>query len=65
MTAKTAPLDPVEEAFRNAPVGEPETEEERRLVREAREEFARTGKTYSSAEIKELIQEMRRKQEGG
>ena len=65
MGAKTTPVDPVEEAFRNAPIGEPETEEERRMVAEARASRARGDRTYSSAEIKQAIEEMRRKQEGG
>ncbi len=64
MTAKTTPVDPVEAAFLNAPIGDPLTDEERRLLAEARESVARGERTYSSAEIKELIQEMRRKQEG-
>lgn len=64
MTAKTTPTDPVEEAFLNAPIGDPLTDEERRLLAEAREEFERTGKTYSSAEVKQAIAEMRRRQEG-
>lgn len=64
MTAKPTPVDPVEEAFLNAPEGDPLTDEERRLLAEAREEFARTGKTYSSAEVKQAIAEMRRRQEG-
>ena len=63
MTAKTTPLDPWAEAEANAPIGEPESEEERRMVAEARASLARGERTYSSAEIKELIQEMRRKQE--
>lgn len=65
MSAKTTPRDPWQEAEDNAPIGDPETEEERRMVAEAREEFARTGKTYSPAEIKQAIEEMRRRQEAG
>lgn len=66
MSAKTTPTgDPIQEAFDNAPIGEPETEEERRLVAEARASRARGERTYSSAEIKAVIAEMRRKQEGG
>ena len=64
MSAKTTP-NPWEAAEANAPIGKPETEEERRMVAEARASMARGERTYSSAEIKELIAEMRRKQEGG
>jgi hypothetical protein len=66
MTAKTTPsVDPVQEAFDNAPIGEPETEEERRLVAEARANFARTGRTRTPEQIRATIEEMRRKQEAG
>jgi hypothetical protein len=54
----------VQEAFDNAPIGEPETEEERRLVAEAWAEYERTGKTYSQDEIEAMLAE-RRKREGG
>ena len=64
MTAKTTPVDPVQEAFDNAPIGEPETEEERRLVAEAWEEHARTGKTYTQDEVEAMLAE-RRNREGG
>jgi hypothetical protein len=64
VTAKPTPRNPWEESLANAPIGEPETEDERRMVAEAREEFARTGKTYSPADIKQAIEEMRRRQEG-
>lgn len=33
MTAKPTPVDPVQAAFDNAPIGEPETDEERRMDR--------------------------------
>lgn len=65
MTAKTTPRDPVQEAFDNAPVGEPETEEERRLVAEAWEEHARAGKTHSQEEAEAVVEALRRKQDGG
>lgn len=65
MTAKTTPVDPVEEAFLNAPIGEPETEEERRLVAEARANFARTGKTHSHEDVLRVIEQMRLRQEAG
>lgn len=63
MSAKTTPADPVTAALENAPIGEPETEEERRLVAEAKASRARGEPTYSSADIKAVIAEMRRKQE--
>ena len=63
MTAKPTSVDPVEEAFLNAPIGEPLTDEERRLLAEAREEFARTGVTYSHEQILADVEEMRRNQE--
>ena len=53
------------EAFDNAPIAEPETEEERRPAAEARARRAREERAYSAAEIKAVIAEMRRKQEGG
>lgn len=64
MSAKTTPVDPVEEAFLNAPEGDPLTDEERRLLAEARANFARTGKTHSHADVLRVIEEMRRRQEG-
>ncbi|MBK6693606.1 MAG: hypothetical protein IPG50_15575 [Myxococcales bacterium] len=63
MTAKTTPVDPVQAAFDNAPIGEPETDEERRLVAEARESRARGERTYTQDEVEALLAE-RRKREG-
>lgn len=53
-TAEDAPYDDI-----------PETDEERRMVAEARESRARGERTYSPEEVKAVIEEMRRKQEGG
>ena len=64
MTAKTTPADPVEEAFLNAPIGDPLTEEERRLLAEAHASLARGERTYSQDEVESLVAEMRRKQQG-
>ena len=65
MTAKTSSVDAVEEAFLNAPIGEPLTEEESRLLAEARASRARGERTYSQDEVEAMIAEMRRAQEGG
>jgi len=64
MSANTS-SDPVEEAFLNAPIGEPLTEEESRLLAEARASRARGERTYSQDEVEAMIAEMRRAQEGG
>jgi hypothetical protein len=64
VSAKTTPKDPVQEAFDNAPIGDPETEEERRLVAEARASRARGERTYTQDEIDAMLAE-RRKREGG
>lgn len=64
MTAKPTLTDPVEEAFLNAPEGDPLTDEERRLLAEARESRARGARSYSQAEAEAVVAELRRKQEG-
>ena len=49
----------------SAPVDElPETEEERRLVEEARAEYARTAKSFSQAEVEARIAERKRRELG-
>jgi len=51
------PVDPVLEAMRNAPVDElPETEEERRMVQEARDGLARGERTYTQEEIEAEVE---------
>ncbi|MBK6693901.1 MAG: hypothetical protein IPG50_17090 [Myxococcales bacterium] len=62
MTAKTTPVDPVQAAFDDAPIGEPETEEERRLVAEARDDIA-AGRVRTPEQIRATIEGMRRRQE--
>lgn len=64
MTAKTTPLNPAGDAFTNAPIGEPETDEERRMVAEARASIA-AGRTRTPEQIRATIEAMRRKQEAG
>lgn len=45
------------------PVDElPETEEERRLVAEARAEYARTGKSFSQPEVEAMIAARKRRE---
>lgn len=63
MSANT-PKDPVQEAFDNAPIGEPETEEERRLVAEARANRARGLRSYSQDEVEGLLAERRKRERG-
>lgn len=65
MSAKTTPKDAVQEAFENAPIGEPETDEERRMVAEAWASFERTGVTHSQEEAEAVVTALRKKQEGG
>jgi hypothetical protein len=65
VSAKTTAATPVEKAFEIAPEDDlPETEEERRMVAEARANFARHGRTRTPEQIKATIEEMRRRQEG-
>ena len=65
MSAKpTKKDDAVATAIANAPIGEPETDEERRAVAEARARLARGERTYSQEEVEAMLAE-RRKQEGG
>ena len=78
MTAKRTPPQPlsgpelpestvpwVECAIDDAPVDDlPMTDEEQRLVAEARANFARTGETRTPEQIRATIEEMRRRQEG-
>lgn len=64
MSAKTTPIEPLDELLRHAPIGECETDEERQMVAEARANFARHGRTRSPEQIAETIAAMRRKQEG-
>ena len=63
MTAENT-TDPVEEAFLNAPIGDPLSDEEHRLIADARESVAKGERTYAQDEVEALIAEMRRKQEG-
>jgi hypothetical protein len=58
MSAKPT-KDPVLEAIANAPIGEPESEHERRAVEQARADIA-AGRTYSGEEVSAMIEEWRR-----
>jgi hypothetical protein len=51
--------DPVLEAIANAPIGEPETEEERRAVEQARADIS-AGRTYSGEEVTAMLDQWRR-----
>ncbi len=57
MSAK--PTDPVLDAVANARVGEPETDEERRAVEEARASLARGERTYSQDEVEAMLEQWR------
>ena len=65
MSEPTAPKGAIQDPFDDAPVGEPETEEERRLVAEAWASYQRTGKTHTQEEAEAVVATLRRKQEGG
>jgi hypothetical protein len=66
MSAKASKdkLDPVAAAIAKAPIGEPETEEERRAVDEARASIA-AGRVRTTEEVLAAIHEKRRREEGG
>jgi hypothetical protein len=56
--------DPVEAAITHAPLGEPETDEEREKLAVARVQIA-AGRTRSADEVTAKIGEWRRRVEGG
>jgi hypothetical protein len=57
-SARTTQLDPVLAAIENAPVGLPESEEEKRIMAEVR---ATPGGWISGAEVTAKIEEMKRR----
>ena len=63
MTAKTTSEDWAE-AEANAPIGEPLTDDERRLLAEARESRARGDRSYTQAEVEALLAERRKREVG-